>query len=347
MKRLTSILASAIAASLCIFAAASCGNSSSKGAKAGAMDPADVPDTAFAIADLSVVQLNVAPDYDAESATQIVMGMDCKFLERGDGWTKVLTPEGYVGWCPTTGITILNASEYGAWLAKPKYIVTSYFTILRKDPSDASECVSDAVMGGLVLQGDASLDTPEFYSVSTNGGKAAFVRRSDAVDYAQWLDTRMDTPENIAATGKMFLGFPYVWGGTSAKGMDCSGFTKTVYFMNGVILQRDASQQVKTGKPVDISKGIDSLQVGDLVFFGTEAKDGKPERISHVSLYIGGGEIIHSSGRVRYSNLMKDAPDYYDRKPLRAVRIIGNEDQGLGIVTLKQNLADKKAKFSE
>ena len=57
-----------------------------------------------------------------------------------------------------------------------------------------------------------------------------------------------DSPETIVATAYRFFGVPYLWGGTSVKGMDCSGFTKTVYFLNGVLLPRDASQQVARGR---------------------------------------------------------------------------------------------------
>jgi hypothetical protein len=343
MKKLSTILAGA----LCILAAASCGNSSSQAGKTALSDMSNIPDTAFAIGNLSLVQVNSKPDYSAESATQFLMGMDCRFVEKGDGWTKVLTPEGYQGWCPTSSIVIMDRKGYGDWLVRPKYIVTSYFTILRAAPADNADCVSDAVLGDILLQGNSEQGTSDFIGVELNDGRKAFARRGDIADYSQWLETRSDSPENIVATAKSLVGFPYVWGGTSVKGVDCSGFTKTVYFLNGVILQRDASQQVKTGKPVDISKGLDSLQVGDLIFFGTEASGDKPEKISHVGLYIGGGKFIHSSRMVRLSSLLKDDPDYYDRKPLKACRIIGNEDQGLGISTIRQDLNDKLSKYTD
>ncbi|MBR5019766.1 MAG: C40 family peptidase [Bacteroidales bacterium] len=72
------------------------------------------------------------------------------------------------------------------------------------------------------------------------------------------------------------LGVPYLWAGTSIKGVDCSGFSKSVYFLNGYMLLRNASQQYKTGEPVDVSQGLDNLQPADLVFFGREATEDKP-----------------------------------------------------------------------
>ncbi|MDX5420442.1 MAG: C40 family peptidase, partial [Hymenobacteraceae bacterium] len=102
-----------------------------------------------------------------------------------------------------------------------------------------------------------------------------------------------------------------LWGGTSVKGMDCSGFTKTVFFMNGLVLPRDASQQVHIGELVNTDKGWDEMRPGDLLFFGVPAKDGKPERVVHVGMWIGGNqEFIHSAGRVRINSMNPSAANH-------------------------------------
>jgi cell wall-associated NlpC family hydrolase len=129
----------------------------------------------------------------------------------------------------------------------------------------------------------------------------------------------------ILKTAYRFMGIPYLWGGTSTKGMDCSGFTKTVYFLNGIVLQRDASQQVNTGELVDVKNGWENLQAGDLLFFGRKAEGDKKERITHVAIYIGDGDFIHAAGRVRINSL-NPTKTYYskyrDNSFIRAKRIL-------------------------
>ena len=74
------------------------------------------------------------------------------------------------------------------------------------------------------------------------------------------------TTSDIINNSKKFIGVPYLWGGTSSKGFDCSGFTKTIYLMNGLVIPRDASQQINEGLLVDQNRNWDNLNEGDLMF---------------------------------------------------------------------------------
>ena len=117
-----------------------------------------------------------------------------------------------------------------------------------------------------------------------------------------------------------------MWGGTSVKAPDCSGFVKTVYFMGGIILARDASLQFLHGKEIDPSS-LSNLEPGDLLFFGRQTSSGV-KRITHVGFYLGDTKVIHSSGRVRINSLDPARPDYnsYLVETIQgARRIIGTE----------------------
>jgi cell wall-associated NlpC family hydrolase len=169
-----------------------------------------------------------------------------------------------------------------------------------------------------------------FLACMLPSGRTGWVPKADVADFSAWTASRHPDGESIVETAMRFLGVPYMWGGTSIKEADCSGFVLCTYFMNGILLPRNTSQQVRAGVPVE----LDSLQPGDLLFFGTPATDDKPERINHVGIYIGNDRFIHSSQLVRINSLIEGQPDYYARKPIRACRIIGNQDCGKGVVSI-------------
>ena len=135
-----------------------------------------------------------------------------------------------------------------------------------------------------------------------------FCRRRRRQDYAAWKQARQPTAENIERTARKFIGRPYLWGGNSPKGFDCSGFTKTVFFLNGIDLQRDSSKQAGQGVAVPLDGDLSQLKKGDLLFFGHRARRGRPERVVHVGIYLGDKLFIHSSERVRISSLDPQSP---------------------------------------
>ena len=101
----------------------------------------------------------------------------------------------------------------------------------------------------------------------------------------------------IIERAKKMMGIPYLWGGNSTKGMDCSGFTGTVFRSEGYQLPRDANMQVKLGNEVVPEDDYSNILPGDLIFFGP------PDRITHVGICLGGSYFIHCSGDVHINSL--------------------------------------------
>ncbi len=298
-------------------------------------DPA-LGDKIYGITCQSVINFRYGPDYAEESATQTILGTPLRILEKSGGWVRAMTPEGYIAWVSGGSIQPMNEAEYNEWKKADRLIITTHYLLFREEPSDNSAVVMDGVWGGIVCK---SAEVGDWYRVNLPNGKRAFVRKSNAMDFKQWLNTRNISPESLVATGRQFLGFPYMWGGTSVKAVDCSGFTKSVHYLNGVILERDASQQALTGESVDISTDYSNLKTGDLLFFGSKASEGRKERISHVGMYIGKGEFIHSSGTVRINSLFKSAQNYNDveKRLVRAQRILTKIDSDEGLVSIKNH----------
>lgn len=168
--------------------------------------------------------------------------------------------------------------------------------------------------------------TGNFMRVSLPDGRSGYVPKTNGMHLADWQRSRRPTPAAIVDAASKLMGVPYLWGGTSFKGVDCSGFTKTAYLMNGLQLPRDASQQAELGIDVDTSKGWSLLQPGDLLFFGN-ANSHKPPLVTHVGIWIGNGEFIHASGMVQVASLVPGAPNYdasEHKRFLKAKRILGD-----------------------
>ena len=174
-----------------------------------------------------------------------------------------------------------------------------------------------------------------FYKVTYPDNRTGFIKKNEAIIYGSWLKNLKSTPENIEVIAKKMNGFPYLWGGTSTKGMDCSGFTKMVYLMNGYIIPRDASQQINAGKTIDYHLKFDGLKKGDLLFFGKKATADSKQRVTHVGIWLGNKkmEFIHSSGNVHISSMHPEQPNYDDFNRNRYIgskRYLNSVDQNIG-----------------
>ncbi len=299
-----------------------------------ALPEASVVQTPHALACVSVVNIRVKPDNAAEMATQALLGTPLKILREHDGWYLVQTPDAYLGW--TEGnLRLMSDSAYNAWLDRPKVIVTSTYAFSHATQDSEMPYVSDLVAGSILVLGQ---ELSSSYAVEYPDGRTAFVRKTDAQPFGAWLGGQTATGPKLVETAEKFMGIPYLWGGTSTKGMDCSGFTKTVYFLSGILLPRDASQQAYVGKAVDGGDSLDQFQPGDLLFFGFRARGEKKERVTHVAMSLGGRRYIHSSGDVHINSLDPSDRDYNDYRRqmfLHARRILGTgKDEGV------QRLAD-------
>ena len=118
----------------------------------------------------------------------------------------------------------------------------------------------------------------------------------------------------------------------SPHGFDCSGLVRFAYFQCGILLPRNAREQVLCGEAVPVR--TEAMLPGDLVFYGTPARGRSPLKITHVAMYIGDGRIIHASQRVRICSLSEDGPNPYTRQILAVRRILGHVDSGEGAVSL-------------
>ncbi|GAA4412931.1 C40 family peptidase [Nibrella viscosa] len=278
----------------------------------------------YAVVNVSVANLRSQPRDAAELATQALLGMPLQIWDKERGWYLAQTPDQYIAWVDFGGIQRMTKAEYDRWQQADKIIFTRPFGFCYSESNEQSQTVSDLVAGDqLALEKEAK----QFYQVRYPDGRTGYVLKKEAQRYDRWVASLHPNEETLVSTAKTMMGIPYLWGGTSVKGMDCSGFTKTVYLLNGITLPRDASQQVYTGDLIPTpNKDFSQLKPGDLLFFGETATSEKPERVVHVGMWIGNNEFIHASGKIRISSMTPGAPNFDEperNRFLRAKRVLG------------------------
>jgi gamma-D-glutamyl-L-lysine dipeptidyl-peptidase len=283
----------------------------------------EIGELSWGIVTVSVANMRTEPRESAEMGSQALMGSVVRVWRKKGIWFYIqTTADKYLGWADDDQIYHCTKADADAWIAAEKVFVTVPFDFVKETATGSGPSVCDVVAGSVLKK----LGTEgEWTRVGLADGRTGYIRSSSIVDQKQWGTSIVPTAEKLETTAKQFLGIPYLWGGTSAKAMDCSGFTRTVYLLNGVMLHRDANQQADDGVQIDPGTNWSNLRKGDLLFFGHKASPDRPERISHVAMYLQDRLFIHSSGKIRISSLDPQSPlydEYHVKNFVRARRIM-------------------------
>jgi gamma-D-glutamyl-L-lysine dipeptidyl-peptidase len=275
----------------------------------------------FGIINNSVGNLRGKPSHSSELVSQTLLGTKVDILKKQGEWYLIQTPDNYISWIDHGGIAIVSETEYSNYF-EDNYIFnqTQGFAY---ESTQKNQIVSDLVVGSILKVIDKKNN---FYKIQYPDKRVGWVESR----YLSRISTYKSSTSDLIINSKKFIGVPYLWGGTSSKGFDCSGFTKTVYLMNGIIIPRDASQQVNEGLLVDADRNWDKLQEGDLMFFGYY-KNGK-RRIDHVAIWVGNGKFIQASKNVRINSVYLDDPTYdkyHMDKYIETRRLVGHMTDGM------------------
>lgn len=269
----------------------------------------EMGDKIYGVVSVSVANMRAKPAHQSELVNQILMGSRVKILKRQGYWYFVQTdsPENYLGWIEEGSLKVFDLRGFKKWEDMKKAIFVDYFGFVYSEKDKRSTPVSDLSMGNILgVEGREG----NWVKVILPDGRKGYVEEGSVVDFERWKKEASLSVNNVINTAKKFVGFPYLWGGTSVRGFDCSGFTKIVFKMNGFELPRDADQQSQLGVEIDPGENFENLKPGDLLFFGQKAEDGKPEKITHVGIYLGNKEFIHCSGKVSIDSFDPEAPNF-------------------------------------
>ncbi len=276
----------------------------------------------WGIATISLVNLRENPGNPSEMGTQAFMGNLLRVWKSQTNWYLVQTADKYLGWTEGGTFVACAKEKAEAWQSGPLLIVTALEARILEQPSANAPQISDVVQCDLVRRAGEEKD---WYQVELPDGRKGFLPKAAAADYGQWKGERKPTPENIERAAKSLMGRPYFWGCNSVRGLDCSGFTKLVFYLNGIDLNRNAAQQCLQGVDVPLDDDYKQLKKGDLLFFGRPDRRTGAERITHVAIYLQDKMFIQSATFVHVSSLDPDSPLAEPRRIrtlLRARRIL-------------------------
>ncbi len=218
------------------------------------------------------------PSERSEMVTQLLFGETYSIVEKQANWCYIKSDfDGYEGWIDAKLYLPMAEGEVDKWREASKWVVPGTFVKLISEPSKESVYIS----GGSSIW---------FNGQDMNSFVIANREYYLAANYSS--AKKGGSFEEVA---RYFIQAPYLWGGRSFYGLDCSGFTQIVYKILGHSIPRDASQQVEMGENVTF---VEEAVAGDLAFF-----DNEEGNITHVGLCLGRGEIIHASGMVRIDKL--------------------------------------------
>lgn len=270
----------------------------------------------YGVANISVGNNRSNPQHGAELMTQMLLGTPVRVLKKQGAFYLVKTPDNYLAWTDGGALKLMDEQTFNKWQTSEKIIFTAEYGHAFTKADASSTRVSDLVNGNVLqLLGQES----DYYKVSFPDQRIGYIQKSLATSYRNWLKRPNPAADAILSQAVTLLGVPYLWGGTSIKGVDCSGFTKTAYFLNGIIIPRDASQQALVGDAIDVlendsisvSKCIKNLEPGDLLFFSAAKRRGiNGGRVSHTAIYMGDGEFIQAAGMVKISSLIPEKSNY-------------------------------------
>ena len=246
----------------------------------------------------SVCNVHQAEDSSSEMLTQGLLGMKAIILERRK-WIKIkLENDENEGWVHPRAIASLASDEQ--WTNSSKIIITAHYGFSYTQPDIYSQCVSDLVSGNRLR---LLKETDAFYKVEYPDKRQAYVPIAISQKEDEWKkQNQLDAP-HILATAHSLMGIPYIWGGTSAKGMDCSGFVRLCFLLNGGLIPRDSYQQAQLGKRLEVKEDLSNLRPGDLLFFGIHVPENPISGVRHIGIHIANGQYIHSQGYIHINSL--------------------------------------------
>ena len=233
--------------------------------------------------------MRAEPKERSEQISQAIFGETVTVIDHAENYSLIRTPDGYEGWTPTQSISILETGEVYPH-PKSAALIAPLFEPLLREPDLRSERITLLTLGSIVQVAQEDV-TRALVRIQLPTGEFGFVS-SQSLLIPQYPDHASLGP-NLAVVAHGLVGVPYLWGGRSPFGIDCSGFVQRVYWLCGHTIPRDAYVQAKWDGFNEVAR--EDLKAGDLLFFAGD-HDPRGRGVTHVGMYFGQGRFIHASG---------------------------------------------------
>jgi len=256
-----------------------------------------------AIARNSVANVRIEPDQRSGLHSQVLLGESVGVLEEKATWLRCRLEDGSKGWIHSGSLT-LDPGIVNRYRAGKLLCTRALHARCRKEPNPASRALAILTDGARLL---ASERQGEWQRVVLPDGRPGWIPFGLGVPLSKLPST---SPESIRSLALDYLGIPYIWGGTSTFGFDCSGYVQLIYRLHRKILPRNSYEQAEIGEAVEPGEGWGRLVAGDLLFFAED------EKVDHVAVSLGGSSAAHASisnGRVAVDSLEPDDDRYTPR----------------------------------
>lgn len=237
-------------------------------------------DAHYAIVRSAIAPIYAEPRLPAPQISQAVLGMRVDVLSHAHDWMRIRSEDGYIGWVQAGYLQTGDAAWAYAWErgTHGEPVVSLGAELVDED----ARVVARLPWGARLVRHSGAFHLPD--------GRSGTIANGDVVDVDRLRDWFPPRGESVARTARRWMGAPYLWGGVTPAGVDCSGFTQAVMWMHGIALPRDSDLQAHTPLGAALPLDPDALRPGDLLFF---AEPGA--RVSHVAISLGGPLIIHSA----------------------------------------------------
>lgn len=259
----------------------------------------------YAVVIKSVAPLRSRPFDDSERIDEVLFGMGINIIfSKNNGWYYVKTSYDYEGYINEKNVIFMTKRVFDKWINNANFYVVHSVADILKSPMYNSQIITTVTRGAFVIFSGENKDA--WSRVILPDGKSGWINTIFLRKYKKYFvkeEVKLleeTLRKNLIGTAKLYLNTQYRWGGKSTFGIDCSGLCSIVYFINGLIIYRDAVFMDKYMKKVDMEK----IKAGDLLFFP-----------GHMAMFIGNDKYIHSNskaGVVSINSLNENEDDYRD-----------------------------------